>query len=160
MRPEFDVYEFLRRMLPSHKRQTNRLALFWWALREINTLWASFREWRKEMIYESNITGQRLSLIDLLNRRVNGAGGNITIIEKVDEGIYVSKLIEAADVAEMSLLSENTDFEYVARRGEGAEAIDADFKVVVPVGVNFDEVRLIVDRYVIAGYEYEVTNTL
>lgn len=160
MRVEFDVYEFMKRMIPAHKRQTNRLALFWWSIAQINLLWESFREWRKEMIYESNVTGQTLSLVDLLNRRVNGANGGISIVERTDEGIYLSVLNEDADHAEMSLISENTDFEYVSKAGEGGASLDIDFKVVVPVGVNFDEVKKIVDRYVIAGYQYEVVNSI
>lgn len=160
MRPEFDVYEFLRRSLPQHKRQTNRLALFDWSISQITTLWTSFRAWRKEMIYESNITGQRLPLINLLNRRVPGAGGGITIIEYVDGGIFLSTIEENSDVAELSLVSEDSDYKQVARRGEKTTAIDGDFLVLVPAGVNYDIVRNIVDRYCIAGFEYEVTNTL
>lgn len=160
MRLEFDVYEFLKRMLPRHKRQTNRLALFNWSVGQIAALWDEFREWRKEMIYESNITGQRLPLIDLLNRRVEGAEGGITILEYIDGGIWLSTEAEASDRADMSTEAEASDYKYIARRGEELTAIEGDFLVLVPMGVNFDEVKLLVDRYVIAGFEYTVTDTL
>lgn len=160
MRLEFSIYEFLRRSLPQHKRQPNRLLLFRWPISELETLWSGFREWRKEMIYESNITGQKMSLVDLLNRRVENSGNGITIIEYIDGGIWLSKEEENSDIAELSLLSENTDYKFAAKKGEETTAIDGDFLVLVPVGVNEDEVRRIVDRYCIAGFEYTVTNTI
>lgn len=160
MRLEFDIYEFLRRDLPQHKRQTNRLALFYWPLAEIASLWDSFREWRKEMIYESNITGQRMSLVGLLNRLVSNSGNGITIIEHIGGGIWLSKEEEFSDMAEISLISENSDYKYIARKGEETTAIDGDFLVLVPDEVNVDEVRKIVDRYCIAGFEYTVTKTI
>jgi hypothetical protein len=97
MKLEFDIYEFLRRQLPYHKRQTNRLGLFHWALKQINVVWLQFMTWRQEMIYQNSVTGQRLSLIDFLNRQISGAAGAITIIETSDGGIYFSTLAENVD---------------------------------------------------------------
>ena len=112
------------------------------------------------MIYESNITGQRLPLIDFLNRRIENANGGITIIEYLDGGIWLSQAVEEADSADLSTETEASDYKEIARKGEELTAISGDFMVLVPTGVNLDEVRRLVDRYVIAGFEYTVTDTL
>jgi hypothetical protein len=110
------------------------------------------------MIYQNNVTGQRLSLIDFLNRQINGANGAITIIETADGGIYFSTLAENVDTHYLSNLSENTDLVEFPLMGEVTAALLVDFQVKVPVGVNTDEVNQIVSRYVLAGKNYEIIN--
>lgn len=156
MRLEFDIYEFLRRQLPHHKRQTNRLALFNWPIAQLSSLWNAFAIWRSEMIYESNITGQKLALVNLLNRRVTGAANQISISEKDYGGIYLSYLSEATDYVFLSTLAEASDLAEIPLDGETATDMTADFTVYVPAGVNIDQVAKIVDRYVIAGFDYEI----
>lgn len=156
MRLEFDIYEFLRRQLPQHKRQTNRLALFDWALNQIRVVWNSFVNWRSDMIYESNITGQKIALVHLLNRRVTGAANSISISEKDYGGIFLSNASELTDFAWFSTATEGTDVQEIPKDGEMATDMTADFTVYVPAGVNVDEVAEIVNRYVIAGYDYVI----
>lgn len=160
MRLEFDIYEFLRRQLPIHKRQENRLALFDWALNQIRVVWNQFVNWRSEMIYESNITGQKIALVNLLNRRVEGSGNNISIAEKDDGGLFIGTATESLDYLYMSTATENTDNGEFPKEGELVTALTADFVVYVPVGVNVDQVAEIVDRYVIAGYDYEIQQNI
>lgn len=160
MRLEFDIYEFLRRQLPIHKRHENRLALFDWALNQIRVVWNQFVNWRSEMIYESNITGQKIALVNLLNRRVAGSGNNISIAEKDDGGLFIGKLTENIDFLYMSTATENADNGEFPKEGELATALTADFIVYVPAGVNVDQVAEIVDRYVIAGYDYEIQQNI
>lgn len=116
--------------------------------------------WRSEMIYESNITGQKIALVNLLNRRVAGSGNNISIAEKDDGGLFIGKLTENIDFLYMSTATENADNGEFPKEGELATALTADFIVYVPAGVNVDQVAEIVDRYVIAGYDYEIQQNI
>lgn len=156
MRPEYNITEYLRRSLPHHKRQPNRLALFMWPLQEIATLWASFSAWRREMIYESNITGQKLSLIDLLNRRLNNGVPGITITEKQEASTYASLEAEASDYIDAGLEAESEAGKLIGLQGENLTDIDVDFRVYVPAAVNIDQARAIIERYCIAGYDYDI----
>lgn len=158
MRLEFDIYEFLTRQLPHHKRQTNRLGLFHWALKQLEVLWVEFRAWRLDMVYQNNVTGQRLSLIDFLNRKIAGADGGITIIETSDGGVYFSNLAENTDAYFMSISSEATDYKELPINGELLTSLLVDFQVLTPAGVNIDEVNTIISRYVLAGKNYEIIN--
>lgn len=158
MRYEFDLYEFLRRQLPHHKRQPNRMGLFYWALKQLEIVWVKFKAWRLEMVYEINVTGQRLSLIDFLNRKIEGANGAITIIETADGGLYFSNLAENTDWSFMSTLAEATDFSEIPLEGELLTALLVDFQVKIPAAVNPDEVNEIISRYVLAGKNYEIIN--
>ena len=146
MKLEFDIYEFLRRQLPHHKRQTNRLALFNWPMAQLSSLWNSFADWRREMIYESNITGQKIAIVNLLNRRIEGAANQITIAEKNYGGIFLSYESEATDSVYLSTLSEATDLAEIPLDGETATDMTADFTVYVPAEVNVEQVAQIVDR--------------
>jgi len=157
MRFDFDTYEFLKRMLPHHKRQTNRLALFNWPLLEVQELVSDYREWRLEMIYQSNVTGQKLSLVDFLNRKVTDSGNSIDIVETEDGSIYFSTFTEATDPQDISLLSEDTDVLEIPKLGEDGSALTVDFRVIIPTGVNPDEVDRLMARYVLAGKTYEIT---
>jgi len=158
MRLEFDFYEFLRRQLPHHKRQPRRLGLFYWSLTQIRVVWIIFRSWRQDMIYENNVTGQRLSLIDFLNRKIPGADGAITIIETDDGGVYFGNLVENTDFHFLSTVAEATDMTEIPLDGEQLTALSVDFQVKTPPGVNTDAVNTIVSRYVLAGKNYEIIN--
>jgi hypothetical protein len=116
----------------------------------------NYINWREEMIYESNITGQKIALENLLNRRIENAGGQISIVEKNDGGIYLSTALENLDNVFLSTETEDSDSSFIPKLGEEASELDVDFIVYIPAGVNPDHVNQIVDRYAIAGYEYEV----
>ena len=123
---DFDSYEFLIRQLPAHKRQPNRLALFDWAIAQIRLLWVGFTAWRNDIIYQVNVTGQKLSLVDFLNRKVENSNNAIDIIETTDSGIYFSTETENGDYHFLSKASENSDNIEVPLQGEGQAALTVD----------------------------------
>jgi hypothetical protein len=153
---DFSIYEFLRRQLPKHKRQTNRMALFFWPLNELKTLWEDFVDWRDDMIYQSNITGQTLSLTHLLNKKVTGANGSISIRDTEETGVYISTLAENTAVVTMSLASEGSTTMNIELYGEGGATLGVSFQVVVPAGVSNAQIEQIVNRYLIAGMSFTI----
>ena len=156
MRLQFDIYEYLFKGLPIHKRQTNRLKLFWWTIKQINGLWDSFVIWRVNMIFQSNITGQKLSLVSLLNKDVTGSNNQIYIDEVNDYGVYLSLESENQDFSWLSTASEDTDYEYISLYGEIAEALGSDFVIYIPTGASAPETKEIAERYVLAQMDYVI----
>lgn len=152
----FDIYEFVRGQLPSHKRQTNRINLFNWGVSQLNAVWNTFSTWREDIIYQSRITGQKLALIDYLNKKVSGSNNQITIIEKNDGGAFLSKESEDLDFMWLSTAAAGTDLKEIPRYGEELTALDVDFQVIAPATANPDEINKILMAYLIAGKEYEI----
>lgn len=153
---DFSIYEFLKRQLPTHKRQTKRLALFFWPLKELKTLWDEFVTWRADMLYQSNITGQTLSLTHFLNKKVTGANGSIYIRDTEETGIYISTLSEASNPVNISLESEASNSMDIELIGEGGSGFGVSFQVVAPSGANASEIEEIVNRYLIAGMNFTI----
>lgn len=156
MRLDFDIYEFIRRMLPLHKRQTNRLALFDWGLSQLRVVWYQFTAWRTEMIYESNITGQKMALEHFLNYKVPGSQDKIFIVEKLDGGLFLSLVSENSEAVFLSTEAEDSDFSEIPLNGEQLQALDVNFQVFIPAYADLDILNQILQRYVIAGMNYEV----
>jgi hypothetical protein len=154
---DFSIYEFLRRQLPNHKRQPKRLALFFWPLKEIKSLWDEFVSWRADMLYQSNITGQTLSLTHLLNKKITGANGSIHIRDTEETGIYISTLAEASNPVNISLESEDSNSMDIELLGEGGSGLGVSFQVVAPVGASTAQIEEIVNRYLIAGMSFTIS---
>lgn len=153
---DIDVFEFLRRRLQKHKRQDNRIKLFRWPLVELNNIWNDFKTWRSYIIYESHVTGQTMSLVDFLNRKVSGSANKISIVEKLDGGIFISKESENEPFVLASLESENTDFVAIPLFCETSSDIDTNFIVLAPETADIAQIDSIVKRYAIAGYSYTI----
>jgi len=109
------------------------------------------------MIFQSNVTGQKLSLVSLLNKDVTGSNNQIYIDEVNDYGVYLSLESENMDFSWLSTLSENTDFEYIALDGEIAETLGSDFVIYIPTGASAPETKEIAERYVLAQMYYVIT---
>lgn len=156
MRLDFGIYEFLTRMLPYHKRQENRLKLFDWPLEELRDLWNGYVSWRQNTAWESNTTGQKLSLETWLNKTVPNSGNAISITEVTDGGVMIGLLSEGQPDLNIGVKIEPTYFVSFPINGELQTSHDKDFQVNVPATVNIDFVKNIVDRYCIAGVDYEI----
>lgn len=149
---------YLTRMLPSHKRQANRLMVFSWPFIALQKLFDAFVEWRTDVYYRLNITGQIIALQALLNRMVAGANDDILVKGYTDEGLVVQLSTEEGDsyILNLSLESEGTGFAEVALEGELRNDSDVDFWVYIPAAVNSYEVQQWVNAYKIAGKRYEI----
>ncbi len=153
-----DFQQYMTRMIPVYKRQTNRLKLFYWPFIALQQLFDSFKEWREDVYYRLNVTGQILSMQSLLNRKVSGANNKILVKSYNDAGIWAQLIIEVGESyrVDASLSSEATTTANVALEGEIVESSEIDFYVYVPATVNIYEVRKWVENYKIAGKRYQI----
>lgn len=153
-----DFQQYLSRMLPVYKRQTNRLKLFYWPFIALQELFDLFKEWREDVYYRVNITGQILSMQSLLNRKVVSANGKILVKSYNDAGIWAQLILEVGESyrVDASLSGEATTTANVALEGEIVESSEIDFYVYVPTAVNIYEVRKWVENYKIAGKRYQI----
>ncbi len=149
---------YLTRMLPEHKRQANRIKLFYWPFIALQELFDSFAVWREDVFYRVNITGQILSMQSLLNRKVTGANGNILVKSYNDAGIWVQLITEEGEAyrVDISLSSEELETANVALEGEVIQSNEIDFYVYIPLSVNEYEVMKWVENYKIAGKRYQI----
>ena len=150
--------QYLTRTLPYHKRQPNRLKLFYWPFIALQELFDAFVEWRTDVYYRLNITGQILSLQSFLNKRIAGANNSILVRGYNDAGIWAQVTTEDGDAyrVDASLLAEASHSANVAMEGEVIQAADIDFYVYIPAAVNSYEVEKWVNNYKIAGKRYEI----
>jgi len=150
--------QYLSRMLPVHKRQANRIKLFYWPFIALQELFGSFIEWRDDVYYRINITGQILSMQVLLNRMVAGANGSILVKSYDDAGIWVQLITEDSEAyrVDASLSGELLETVNVALEGEVVQSNEIDFYVYVPLSVNTYEVMKWVNNYKIAGKRYQI----
>ncbi len=155
---DINYSKYLTRMLPYHKRQVNRLKLFYWPFIALQELFDSFIEWRTDIYYRVNITGQIQSLQSLLNKKVTNANNEILVKSYNDSGIWVQLSSEDGEayMVAASLMSENANTVNVALEGEIVDNTEIDFYVYIPQTVNRYEVEQWVNNYKIAGKRYSI----
>lgn len=158
MTVDFDIRSFLESQLPRHKRQPNRTMLYMWPLKELESLFEGFKQFREEMAYKANVTGETLSLESYMNKAVQGAYGGIKIVDEVDGGVWVSDSVLGTDYVEAGFSgSEPTEYVEVAVTwGEGGTLLDVNFKVYAPEDSDQKKIKAIVDEYKLAGMEYKI----
>ncbi|WP_297096361.1 hypothetical protein [uncultured Draconibacterium sp.] len=161
---DIDFSKHLTRTLPYHKRQVNRLKLFYWPFIALQELFDSFIEWRRDVYYRANITGQVLSLQSLLNSKVADADNSILVKSYNDQGIWVQLSNEAGEgdaykVSVSLIVEDNSYAAAVALEGEVVENTNIDFYVYIPQQVNIYEVEMWVNSYKIAGKRYQILQT-
>lgn len=155
---DINFNKYLTRMLPYHKRQANRLKLFYFPFIALQELFDSFIEWRRDVYYRANITGQVLSLQSLLNNKVAGADNDILVTSYNDLGIWVQLSSEDSEAYAVtaSLIVEDSNSANAALEGEVLENNEIDFYVYIPQTVNIYEVEKWVSNYKIAGKRYQI----
>ena len=99
---DINFSKHLTRVLPYHKRQTNRLKLFYWPFIALQELFNEFIDWRRDVYYRANITGQVLSLQSLLNYKVKDSNSSILVKSYEDQGIWVQLSTEVGDAYKVS----------------------------------------------------------
>jgi hypothetical protein len=156
---DFDIYKFMERMLPIHKRQSNRMKLLWWTLRPLASLFTSFKSYREDAVFRANITGQLKSFVHYLNKYVEGANNGITIYEFVDGGQWVGIESENDEVWELGLSdeeSESADFIYIAIEGEVDSQLAVDMVIQAPITANESDIHKFTQQFKLAGKTYEI----
>jgi hypothetical protein len=145
-------------MLPVHKRLANRLKLFYWPFLALQGLFDSFVQWREDIYYRTNITGQILAMQALLNRKVTGANDSILVKSYNDLGIWLQLITEEGESyrVDASLSTEDPVTVDVALEGEIIESSEVNFYVYIPNNVNIYEVEKWVNNYKIAGKRYQI----
>lgn len=139
--------ELVRQYVAPHRRQTNRLKWLW-ALVDLESVWASFAEWRDYYRYKVHVTSQHKSLQGHLNKTF---GGGILIKSYDDQFLDVGLDSEPAHWVLFEPSQE------IALEGEGGKAFDdVDFIVYVPSGVSLPLVRAEIERYKIADRTYKI----
>ena len=157
---DFDIYKFLERMLPVHKRQTNRLKLFYWPLKSVKAIWDSFKVWRKDVLFRANITGQMMSLEVYLNKYVDGAFNGISIIESEGSGLWCGLEAEQDEMFEIGLeVDEPADYIELEIEGEEGTTLPVSFRVIAPPTANVEQIKKHVQIYKIAGKSFDVQNS-
>ncbi len=153
----FDILRFVVRKIPFELRFPNREKLFKWPFMSLETSWTAYKAWRESSLWRANITGQLLSLQTNLNRNVDGAFGQILIIEGRPLSVWVSLESEQADVLDLGIeAQEPTAFAEVGLETEEGASLEVDFRVVAPLGASEYQIRAIVETFRIAGMTYDI----
>jgi len=160
MRLGFTISEFVSNMLPSHKRQPARIALFRWPINQLRSIYSAYITWMQGIVYQANITGQKMALEHLLNTYVTGSQNAISIASFDDGGVFLSTALEASDSEWMSTETEATDDVEFPIAGEITLPLGASFVVYIPTTANPDQVNKILQGYVIAGFTYNIQTTI
>ncbi|WP_053405188.1 hypothetical protein [Persicobacter sp. CCB-QB2] len=154
---DFDIIRFVLRKIPWEWRFPNREKLFKWPFFSLNTVWIDFKDWRNSSLWRANITGQLMSLETNLNRNVDGAFGQIKIIEGLPLSAWISLESEQADVLEVGLLDkEPDDFREIGLEQEEGASLEVDFRVAAPLGADERQIRNIVETFRLAGMTYDI----
>ncbi len=158
MRLNINVYEFMVSRMPFHKRQPNRIRLFWWLLKPLQWLFDNYLAWFKDTLFKANSTGQVISLEAFLNHFVSGANGCIKIIEDESGGGRWLGLREEQSVLfdKLGKRAENGAYIELAIRGEKSTILPVDFRVLAPLGANQTEIKQYVEQYKLAGKYFDI----
>lgn len=148
----------MRRLLPIHRRQTNRLKVLDFVMEEFDFIFNRYRNYRAELLYRLNVSGETGSLEAHLNKVVPGADGSIQILHERDIGVKVQLRTEGGNnTVRVGLRSANVGVK-IALRGEQVAQFDTSFVVKIPAAADSNKVTQIVNQYRLAGKSFKVIN--
>lgn len=162
MKLNLNIGQFMRRMLPAHMIQPNRLELYWWILREIDYVWDKFTNFRKIKEIEQNITFSLQSLEWWLNFSVFSKGETKLSIKLSAGNPYFMLLSNKGDEDEYFTRLSETDGTYsetLARKEDEFGDISTDFAIISDVSLTDkqkEQINLITERYRSAGTNYQI----
>jgi hypothetical protein len=159
---DINFIRFAKVNLPVHKIQTNRFKLLNLLLRELQSLFDNFVEFRREKLIEQNINHSTKSIEYWLNYKVK-EGLRIIEQEESNYKMELSRKSEADDKQILAQKTEASDYVELERKGEesGAE-FDEDFAVKYDSSLTNDEkenINIIVERYRAAGTTYKIISS-
>lgn len=144
--------------IPFHKRQQNRVKLFWWVLKPVQSFFNGYLDWFKDTLFKANSTGQVISLEAFLNHFVDGANGGISVIESSEDGgVYLGNR-DGDTLFFTGLGNRGTDEKYIelSIRGEISTLLPADFRIIAPSSANVAQIRKYVEQYKLAGKYFDI----
>lgn len=163
MRLNLTPLYFLMRLLPVHKRQQNRISLFYWPLKIVKTAWDNWLIYRKNCLYKLNVTGQTLSLQSYLNKIFcsNESEGNTIYISHGETGgVDISLSTEPDNTYILVGLSykekEESAYQNFYLDGENSQATAYDFSVYIPSTLNEYAVANVINQYKLAGKQFNI----
>jgi hypothetical protein len=137
-----------------HKRQPNRLKVLDFIMSQLDKVFISYRNYRNNLIYRLNVSGETGSLQAHLNRVIDNANNSILIQHEKDTGISVQLRSEGGD--NTIKIGKVTNPVKIALRGEVVSHFDTSFIVRIPAGVNKNKVTAIVNEYRLAGKSFKI----
>lgn len=163
MKINLDIGNFIRRNLPIHMIQPNRLDLYWLIMREIDAIWNNYKAFRDVKDIERNITFSKKSLEWWLNRQLFGDGNanKIEIIFGAGNPYYMelgSRSTEPNAYVELSTDSGSNSVE-LSRREDDFGSISTDFAIQSTENLTDaqkEQINLIIEQFRIAGVNYEI----
>jgi len=163
MKVNLDIGDFIRRNLPIHMIQPNRLNLYWLIMREIDKIWNDYVSFRTVKYIERNITFSKRSLEWWLNRQIFGGGNKLEIIFGAGNTYYMelgNKSTELSAYEELGIKGDSpTDSVELSRKSDDFGTIDTDFAVESSETLTDsqkEEINLIVEQFRIAGVDYQI----
>ncbi|MCT4637286.1 MAG: hypothetical protein N4A72_06225 [Bacteroidales bacterium] len=155
----FDVPGYLEKYLGhQNKGQLSWLSVLAQPLTQLwrgNSELIGWDEYRRRKFYESNLTGQTLSLQEHLNNEFDPDQRRIAIIHKRSSGLALPLKSEGYDTVKFSLASENKPVN-IALQGEVSHELDVSFVVMIPSSVNSISVSAVVNEYKLAGRTFKI----
>lgn len=107
-------------------------------------------------MFNVKLVPQTMVLEALLNSQVEHSGNLISVEQKTDGAVFIGLLAEDTDYIWFSTESEGTDLKEIPLAGEETGALLVNFNVYAPAACNEAEIVAILDKYVLAGYTYEI----
>lgn len=156
---DYDIDIYIKRLLGLfNKANLNWLISIMYPLKQ---LWRGsvniigWNDYRKRKYYESNISGQTLSLQEHLNKELDPIHREIRILHKKLNGLNLPLISEGYNTVKLSLRIENKGIG-ISLKGEDSLKIDTGFLVLMPSYVNQSKLKSIVNTYKLAGKKYKV----
>lgn len=147
---------FVRQLVPHHKRQPVRLRILRAFVKPLSELFESFDRWRDEVRKLVNVTSQEGVLEQFLRNKYGSAEITIESFRSVGAGIGLRT--EGAGVA--AAIGQNRTEgtpAVISLRGERREQFgDVDFIVHIPEDVDAEQVRADIERYKAALTTYKI----
>lgn len=153
---EVDFIKLSRLLMPPRLRKINHVSWVQALINPVNSLYQQFRRNRDANLYRLKITPQVVYLEKLLNDRYDIAEKRIRLVDAINfEPVYIYQ--EAEDKNRALYLESEAKPVYLYTEEEIGQ-VSADFYVMVPASVSFDESEMIalIDTYKLAGKSYKI----
>lgn len=156
MNYQFDFLKHINWSLPPFLRKTKVVAFLLVLVSPIVTLYESFISFLNEAIYFANLTSQTALFEKYLNDQLDPIERRISIIHSLQGGLFIGSSQFSEDGVFFGLKSEIEDGEFIELKGEVTETLSVDFRVIVPPGINQQELIGFILNYKLAGKSFEI----
>lgn len=156
MNYQFDFNRHINWLLPPFLRKARLIAFLLVLVSPLISLYNSFLSYVTEAIYFANLTSQTALFEKYLNDQLDPLERRISIIHSLQGGIFIGSRQFSEDGFFFGLKSELEDGEFIQLKGEVTETLSVDFRVIVPPGINQQELIGFILNYKLAGKSFEI----